>query len=248
MAQTWVWSTARSEAPPGSGALRGRIMQDRSSTASEDSRLAGQAAAHGHFPAGATTTPTAMVKAAEPDAPAPISLTAALGFQRHPHRESANPPDLVIGAGFYCVSDPFVVPDGTAVLCPGYAVTKWPAPPPTGVVSLGFAEFSATTGKVTTIRAAERHRLPTEKVKNPQRRYADQSQPAGTSRTAVVQPGRQRADRLGGRRARVRAPRRPRAAHPAPVRGRDSGGVVRSRPRLVRPSRRARALARARWR
>jgi hypothetical protein len=67
---------------------------------------------------------------------------------------------------FVCSSDPFLSANGEYILCGGYTNPKGTTTSlPTGPVTQGFAEFSATTGKLVTILAARRGPLPTIKVK-----------------------------------------------------------------------------------
>lgn len=66
-------------------------------------------------------------------------------------------------SNFVCDSDAFLTANGTAILCAGYTWQRTAGP--TAPTTLGFGEFSATTGKLIAIRAAEKGSLPTEKVR-----------------------------------------------------------------------------------
>jgi hypothetical protein len=71
-------------------------------------------------------------------------------------------PDLSFtGKGFACSSDPFVAAGGTVVLCGGYTTDKGTGNYPTGQVTTGFGEFSASTGKLLTILDPKKEHLPT---------------------------------------------------------------------------------------
>jgi hypothetical protein len=72
---------------------------------------------------------------------------------------------------FMCSSDPFLSANGAYILCGGYTVPKGSvtgtAAFPTGPVTQGFGEFSATTGKLITILAPRRGPLPMIRTKSP---------------------------------------------------------------------------------
>ena len=76
--------------------------------------------------------------------------------------------------GFSCDSDPILSANGKYILCGGWLVPRGYKPSskyavfrdayPKGPVTQGFAEFSATTGRLITILGARRAPLPTARV------------------------------------------------------------------------------------